>query len=167
MSGISAVQSLKSAAQTRVRIDQTERNAGQRLNLGEGVLGGAMCDLVTDVYGRYVGQNTLLLNSSECSHYNKWSAVRRINVENAERPMVAIPASGLRGAADFMGHSRDHIPQNLYGEGHQGNFVRQYNTPNNAPPQAQAPCDGDVAYYQRRIQPWSGSMAAATEAHRG
>lgn len=158
---VNGVQSLKSATQTRVRTDLAQRLASQRQNLGEGSMGGAMCDLRNDQYGRPVGQDTLLLNDPACSHYNSQSAQRRMNLEViATRPQFLIGPIGYRGASDAMGMGRDKMPRNLYGSGNEGDFVRVYNTPNNAPPQPLAPCDAGVAYYQRRIQPWSGSMDA-------
>ncbi|MGV9199366.1 MAG: hypothetical protein ACOC4M_11165, partial [Promethearchaeia archaeon] len=111
--GSGTTQSLKSALDARVRIDQSERLGSQRQNLGEGLMCPAGSgDIMNDVYGRPVDQNTLLLNDSACSNYTKWSSARRIEVENMERPYMPICAAGLRGAGDYMGKGRDLLPQN-------------------------------------------------------
>jgi hypothetical protein len=108
-----------------------------------------------------VSQNTLLLEDAACSNYTEFSARRRIEIENMERPYVPICAAGLRGAADFQGAARDLVPQNLYGTGYQGNFVRHYPTANNAPP-ACGPSGPRYPYYQKKIQPFTFSHDAST-----
>ncbi len=156
----SNTQSLKSVLDARVRIDQSERLGSQRQNLGEGLMcPAASGDIQFDVYGRPAGQNTLLLNDSACSNYTKWSSARRIQVENQERPYLPVCAAGLRGAADFMGKGRDHLPQNVYGEGYKGNMVRHYANASNMPP-SEGPQGPNPPYYHKRIQPASLSMDA-------
>lgn len=162
MAGVGSTQTLKSALDSRVRIDQAQRLGSQRQNLGEGLLcpaGGG--DIFFDIYGRPANQNTLLLNDSACSNYTKWSAERRIQAENNERPYIPICAAGLRGAADWMGKGRDNIPQNLFGDGEAGNFVRHYNTANNAP-YNQGPSKPYAPYYPKKIQPFSYSHDASS-----
>lgn len=159
MSGVSNTQSLKSALGSRVRNDQAERLGSQRQNLGEGLMCPAGSgDIAFDIYGRPASQNTLHLADASCSHYTEFSAARRIEVENNERPYLPICAAGLRGAGDFMGVGRDVLPQNLYGEGYQGNMVRHYPTANNM--QWDSPTGPRVPFYQRQIQPFSFSMDA-------
>lgn len=166
--GSNTTQSLKSALDSRVNIAQTERLGSQRQNLGEGLMCPAGSgDIQNDIYGRPANQNTLRLTDSACSHYTKWNAARRIQVENNDRPYLPICAAGLRGAADMMGVGRDNIPQNLYGEGYQGNMIRHYNTANNAP-WHQGPEGPDVPFYtQKFIQPATLSMDGTNFQYRG
>ena len=127
-------QTLKSAIDSRVRTDQASRLGSQRQNLGEGLMCPAGAgDIAFDIYGRPADQNTLRLTDAACSQYTKFSARRRIEIENNERPYLPVCAAGLRGAADYMGVGRDLLPQNLYGEGYQGNMVRHYPTATNMP----------------------------------
>ena len=165
--GFGTTQTLKSALDARVRLDQASRLGSQRQNLGEGLMcvaGGG--DIAFDVYGRPVSQKTLRLNDAACSNYTEWSSARRIEVENLERPYLPVCAAGLRGAADWMGVGRDNIPQNLYGEGYQGNMIRHYDTPNNAP-WAEGPHTPRKQYYFKQIQPFSYSHDATTHLWRG
>ena len=160
-------QSLKSALDARVRVDQASRLGSQRQNLGEGLMCPAGSgDIHFDVYGRPADQTTLHVADAACSHYTKYSSARRIQVENNERPYLPICAAGLRGAGDYMGKGRDNIPQNLYGMGYQGNMVRHYPTANGMPwPEgSQHP---SVPYYQKQIQPFSFSHDASSHLYRG
>jgi len=160
-------QSLKSSLDARVRIDQSERLGSQRQNLGEGLMCPAGSgDIAFDVYGRPADQNTLHLADSACSHYTKWNAARRIEVENLERPYLPVCAAGLRGAADYMGKGRDLLPQNVYGTGFQGNMVRHYNTANNMP-WSEGPQGPNLPYYQKQIQPFAYSHDAVSNLFRG
>lgn len=164
---MSSTQTLKSALDSRVRLDITSRLGSQRQNLGEGLMCPAGSgDIQNDVYGRPADQNTLLLNDSACSNYTKWSAMRRIEVENLERPYLPVCAAGLRGAGDFMGKGRDLLPQNLYGSGFGGNFVRHYNTADNSPPYA-GPQGPNPPFYMKQIQPFSYSMDSSSHLWRG
>ena len=127
-----STQTLKSALDARVRLDQASRLGSQRQNLGEGMMCPAGAGhIMHDIYGRPATQNTLTVNDSACSNYTEFPASRRMNIETMERPYLAICAASLRGAGDFMGKGRDLIPQNLYLMGHQGDFVRHYPTANN------------------------------------
>lgn len=154
---MASVQTLKAATDSRVRQDQTSRLASQRANLGESMMCPAGAgDIANDVYGRPVSQTTLRLTDSACSNYTMYSAGRRIEVENMERPYLPICAAGNRGAADLMGFGRDILPQNLYGEGFQGNMVRQYPTRNNYP-WSEGPQGPNLPYYQKQIQPFTYS----------
>lgn len=165
--GSNTTQSLKSALDARVDISQTEKLASQRQNLGEGLMCPAGAgDIANDVYGRPVSQKTLKLNDSSCSNYTEWSAARRIEVENMERPYLPICAAGLRGAADWMGVGRDNLPQNLYGEGYQGNMIRHYPLANNAP-WSEGPQGPNPPYYMKQIQPFSFSMDSTHHLWRG
>lgn len=159
---MSCTQTLKSASQARVRVDQAQRLGSQRQNLGEGLMCPAgAAYLANDVYGRPASQNTLSLQDASCSNYTEFSASRRIEIENQERPYVPICAAGLRGASDFQGDGRDMMPQNIYGTGYQGNFVRQYPSANNAPPSC-GPVGPRAPYYHKKIQPFSFSMDATS-----
>lgn len=162
-----STQTLKSALDSRVRIDQAGRLGSQRQNLGEGLMCPAGApNLQNDIYGRPVNAKTLLLNDSACSNYTEWSAQRRLEVENMERPYLPVCAAGLRGAADWMGKGRDIMPQNLYGTGYAGNFVRHYDTANNAP-WSTGPQGPQMDYYQKDIQPFSYSHDASSFLFRG
>lgn len=162
-----STQTLKSALDARVRNDQASRLGSQRQNLGEGLMCPAGAGYIhNDVYGRPVSQNTLLLNDSACSNYTEFSAQRRIEVENNERPYLPVCAAGLRGAADYMGVGRDILPQNLYGEGYQGNMIRHYNNATNSVP-SEGPQGPNPAYYQKQIQPFSYSHSADSNLWRG
>jgi hypothetical protein len=165
--GSGTTQTLKSSLDARIRIDQSERLGSQRQNLGEGLMCVAGAgDIAFDIYGRPSDQNTLLLNDSACSNYTKWSSARRIQVENQERPYLPICAAGLRGAGDFMSKGRDLIPQNLYGEGYQGNMVRHYPTATNMP-WSEGPQGPMPAYSQKLVQPFSYSMDSSSFTYRG
>lgn len=165
--GSGTTQSLKSALDARVRIDQSERLGSQRQNLGEGLMCPAGAgDIMFDIYGRPAGQTTLRLDDAACSNYTRWSAARRIEVENLERPYLPICAAGLRGAADFMGKGRDLLPQNLYGEGYRANMIRHYPTANNMP-WSEGPQGPSTYYYQKQIQPFSYSMDGSSNLWRG
>ncbi|GAF76542.1 unnamed protein product [marine sediment metagenome] len=160
-------QSLKSALDSRVRVDQSSRLGSQRQNLGEGLMCPAGSgDIAFDIYGRPSDQNTLRLTDSACSNYTKWPASRRIEVENLERPYLPVCAAGLRGAADYMGKGRDNLPQNLYGEGYQGNFVRHYDTATNMP-WSEGPQGPNPPYYQKQIQPFAYSMDSTSHTYKG
>lgn len=165
--GSGTTQTLKSALDARVRNDQASRLGSQRQNLGEGLMCPAGSgDIAFDIYGRPADQNTLTVRDSACSNYTKFPASRRIEVENLERPYLPVCAAGLRGAADFMGVGRDNLPQNLYGEGYQGNMVRHYNTANNMP-WSEGPQGPTQPYYQKKIQPFSYSHDATSHLWRG
>jgi|GEM_PF-5953086 len=165
MSG--TTQSLKSALDSRVRTDQSDRLGSQRSDLGEGLMCPAGAgDIQFDVYGRPASQKTLRLTDSACSNYTEYSSARRIEVENMERPYLPVCAAGLRGAADYMGKGRDLIPQNLYGEGYQGNMVRHYPTATNMP-WSEGPQGPNAPYYQKKIQPFSYSHDATAHVYRG
>ena len=167
MSGFGTTQTLKSALDSRVRLDQASRLGSQRQNLGEGLMCPAGAgDLMNDVYGRPVSQKTLRLNDAACSNYTEWSSARRIEVENQERPYLPVCAAGLRGAGDWMAVGRDNLPQNLYGFGYQGNMIRNYNTANNAP-WDEGPHAPRKPYYMKQIQPFSYSMDASSHTYRG
>lgn len=161
MSGLSTTQTLKSSLQTRVRVDRSDRLGSQRQNLGEGLMCPAGSqNIAFDIFGRPVNQNTLLLNDSACSNYTIFSAERRIEIENMERPYIPIAAAGIRGVSDMMGVNRDGLVQNLYGEGYGGNMIRHYDTANNSP--WEGPNVPSRPFYHTRIQPWDGSMDATS-----
>lgn len=130
-------QSLKSAQSSRVDLGQVQRLASSRQDLGEGLMCPAGSGSISnDVYGRPANMNTLTVNlpyDASCSNYT-YDAAWQMQRETNERPYMPICAAGLRGAADFMGVGRDLMPQNVYGGvSGRGNFIRTFNTPNNAP----------------------------------
>lgn len=150
-------QTLKSALQQRVSVGQAQRLGSQRNNLGEGMMCPASAGhLMNDIYMRPVSQNTLLLNDSACSNYTMFSAQRRMQVENQERPALPTCTAGLNSPGDTQG-GRKFVPSNIYGEGPQGNFVRHYNTRSNRAPDHPEPLK---YYYQKAVQPFNFSMDA-------
>ena len=155
------MQTLKSSLDARVRIDQSERLASQRQDQGEGLLCPAGAgDLNFDIYGRPATQNTLSVNlASECGNYT-YSSADLMQFETNHRPYLPICAAGLRGVGDLAGTGRDLIPQDLYGAGFRGNFVRHYSTPNNAP-WARAP-HGSYAAPHKPVQNFDFSHDSTT-----
>jgi hypothetical protein len=140
------MQSLKSAQQVRVNLDQANRMAQERILLGNstangrsGLCGAGWNDLNFDIYMRPADQTTLKLDSPACNGGGIWSAARRIEVENVERPYVPICAAGFRGG-DTAGVARDIMPTELYDNSGRGRFVRHYNTPNNMNPKPSPAC---------------------------
>lgn len=151
-------QTLKAALQSRVSVAEAERLGSQRQNLGEGMMCPAGAgDIMFDIYMRPAGQNTLTLNDSACSNYTDFSARRRMMIENAERPMLPICTAGLNGGADLMGKGRPWIPENVYGEGDRGKFVRHYPTRTNRPEERPT---YPMHFSQKLIQPFTFSMDA-------
>lgn len=160
-------QTLKAAITERVRLDQAQRLSSQRMDAGEGLMCPAGAgDIAFDIYGRPASQKTLYLADAACSNYTEWSAARRIEVENFVRPNLAICAAGQRGASDFMGVGRDIIPQDLYLTGNEGNFVRFYNTPNDAPWDQEPNCPR-IPYRDHPVQPFTFSHDATSKTWRG
>lgn len=160
----SQTQTLKSVLESRVRLDQAQRIAHSRLNLGEGAtcsMGGMISH---DVYGRPVTANTLNLNDSACSHYTGIDAKTYLAYENNQRPHIPICSAGLRTHADLMGNGRDLNPSDVYGQlNDRGRFQRLYPTLNNAQPH-QDSMRPRTNPYERRMKPWDGSMDA--QSHR-
>ena len=149
---MSSMQTLKAASESRVRTDYTEWHAaGRQQGHFYGTCPASAHHLMNDVYGRPVNQNTLDMRSADCNPHapRPHSIHNHIQRENNERPYVPIAASGMRGAGDFMGKSRDLIPQDLYGDGTRGNFVRHGNCANHLPkPLVQLP----PQHIDRRVQ---------------
>lgn len=122
------VQSIKSATQTRVNTGVSNNQAMARLNGQYTALCGASNpDLQNDVYGRNVGHLGVdMRGAPECNAYMPpgQSVMDHITRENIERPYIQIAPEGARGAGDLMSKGREFIPQDLYGFGNRGNFVR-------------------------------------------
>jgi hypothetical protein len=148
-----ATQTLKSANQTRVDTGRSITLYSASRSLGESLMcpAGAQ-ELQNDVYGRPASQQTLPVNlDASCAQGSMYPSYRQIAVENQNRPYIPICAAGMRGG-DTMGVGRDLIPQDLYGFGVGGEFVRHYNTANNAPPWDNAP-PRRPNFYWRMEQP--------------
>lgn len=149
------MQTLKSANQVRVNVGRSEILYSAARTLGEP----AMCpagsqELQNDVYGRPASQQTLPVNmDASCASGTMYPARRLIAVENQARPYVPICAAGMRGGGDMMRVGRDLIPQDLYGLGRQGDFVRHYPTKNNAPWDVAPPQSPN--YHWRTEQPFT------------
>jgi hypothetical protein len=152
---MSHIQTLKSANLVRVDAGRSTSLYSASRQLGES----AMCpagaqELQNDIYGRPASQQTLPVNlDASCAQGTLFPAYRQIAIENQNRPYIPICAAGMRGGGDTMGVGRDLAPQDLYGFGRQGDFVRTYSTPNNAPwdkPQPKQP-----NYYFRMEQPFT------------
>lgn len=141
-------QSLKSANQSRVSTGITLNQSSSRI---QGVYN-QLCwasapDLQNDIYGRNVTQNTLDMRGggAECNAYFPFEQTVQGHIvrENLERPYIQIAPEGNRGFSDLMGRGRDLIPEDLYGFGNRGNFVRHgypgltlspYQSPHEMPP---------------------------------
>lgn len=163
---LGTTQTLKSAQQSRVRIDLANRQGSARQNLGEGLMCPAGAGQISfDIFGRSVNQNTIaFLTDSACSLYTQFKASDRIQSENMERPYLNICAAGNRGAGDML-NARDRMPQNVYGEGYGGNFVRHYDNASNSP--WERPLQDLPPLYHNRVQPWDGTMDATGFSYRG
>ena len=158
---MSAIQTLKSASQSRVDVGRATTLYSSARTLGESLMCPASAQvLMNDVYGRPAPQSTLPLNEASCAQGSMYPSYRRIAIENQDRPYIPICASGLRGGGDMMGVGRDLIPQDLYGFGPGSEFVRTYSTPNNAPWDNAPPRRPN--YYWRLEQPVNFSHDAAT-----
>ena len=137
------MQTLKSASESRVRTDYTSWHAaGRQQGHFYDTCPASAHHLQNDIYGRPANHVTLDMRSADCNanapHPHR--AQDHLQRENNERPYVPIAALGMRGAADFMGKSRDLIPQDLYGDGTRGNFVRHGSCGNHLPyPPAEVP----------------------------
>lgn len=156
---------LKSANVVRVDVGRSTTLYSAARSLGESLMCPASAQhLQNDVYGRPASQQTLPVNlDASCATGSMYPAPRQIAIENQNRPYIPICAAGMRGGGDMMGVGRDLIPEDLYGFGRGGDFVRQYNTANNAPwdpPQAPQP-----NYYRRMEQPFSFTHDADISAY--
>lgn len=124
-----SVQTLKSAIQPRINTGIVHDQAGARMQGHYSALCGAsQPDLQNDIYGRPVGSLGVDMRGGgpECNAYMPYgqSLSDHITRENLERPYIQIAPEGARGASDLMGKGRNVIPQDLYGTGNRGNFVR-------------------------------------------
>ena len=121
-------QTLKSASQTRVNVGVSQNSAGARMAGHYGALCGAGDpDLQNDIFGRPVGHLGVdMRGSPQCDAFMPpgQSSMNHITRENLERPYIAIAPEGARGGGDLMGVSRNTMPQDLYGNGMRGNFIR-------------------------------------------
>lgn len=149
------MQTLKSSNSTRVDTGRSVTLYSAARSLGESLMCPASAqDLQNDIYGRPASQQTLPVNlDASCAQGSMYPAYRQIAVENQNRPYIPVCAAGMRGGGDMQGVGRDLVPQDLYGFGRQGDFVRTYPTANNAPwdtPEPKGP-----NYYRRMEQPFS------------
>jgi len=156
---------LKSANLVRVDVGRSTTLYSAARSLGESLMCPASAQLLqNDIYGRPATQNTLPLNlDASCAQGSLFPATRQIAIENQVRPYVPICAAGMRGGGDTMGVGRDLVPQDIYGFGRSGDFVRQYDTANNAPwdpPQAPQP-----NYNRRMEQPFSFTHDSASSVY--
>jgi hypothetical protein len=147
------MQTLKSSNIVRVDAGRSTTLYSASRSLGESLMCPASAqELQNDVYGRPASQQTLPVNlDASCAQGTMYPAYRMIAVENQNRPYIPICAAGMRGGGDLMGVGRNLMAQDLYGFGRQGDMVRQYPTPNNAPwdlPEAKR-----ANYYFRKEQP--------------
>lgn len=153
---------LKSANLVRVDVGRSTTLYSAARSLGESLMCPAAAqDLQNDIYGRPASQNTLPVNlDASCAQGTLFPAYRQIAIENQNRAYVPICASGMRGGGDMMGVGRDLVPQDLYGFGQSGDFVRQYDTANNAPWDVPPPRQPN--YNRRMEQPFSFTHDAAS-----
>lgn len=125
----SAPQNLKSASQPRVNVGVTRNQAIARLNGHfDSLCPTSAPDLQNDIYGRNVGHLGVDMRGggAECNNYLPpgQSSFDHITRENLERPYAYIGPEGARGGSDLMGVGRSLMPQDLFGFGIAGNFVR-------------------------------------------
>jgi hypothetical protein len=133
---------LKAALSARVDQATAVRNYSTVHNLGlpqTCVSGG---DLFFDIYGRVVPPTTLKTNGdAACGDLSFYNVQRRLAVENlTERNYIPIAQAGDRWGGDTQGSARNRQAQNLYEQGRGSHFVKQYKTPNNAPPDFATSC---------------------------
>lgn len=117
--------------------------------------------IANDEYGRPAMQTTLPIGKdASCAMGSSQPLNRVLARENYERPYVPIADPGIYGSGDMAGWGRNRNPQNLYGNGYGGNFVRQYSGPDNrqADPGSQGCAQQMYPGYPR---PYDGSMAAS------
>ena len=150
---MSAIQSLKSANLVRVDSGKSVTLYSASRTLGESLMCPASAhEIQNDIYGRPASQQTLPVNmDASCGQGTMYPASRHIAVENMNRPYVPVCAAGMRGGGDLMGVGRDVIPNDMYGFGPEGGFVRHYPTANNAPWDPRQPRTQN--YYHRMEQP--------------
>lgn len=162
---MSHTQSLKSANLVRVDTGRSTTLYSAARQLGESLMCPASAqDLQNDVYGRPASQNTLPVNlDASCAQGTLYPAYRQIAIENSNRPYISICAAGMRGGGDMMGVGRDLAPQDLYGFGRSGDFVRQYPTANNAPFDFPQPAQPN--YSRRMEQPFSMTHDSSRSAY--
>jgi len=152
-----SVQTLKSASMPRVNVGVSNNQAGARMaGHYTALCGSGNPDIMNDVFGRPVPNLTIdMRGAPECNAYmpHGQSSMDHITRENLERPYVAIAPEGARGAGDMMGAGRDVMPQDLYGTGLRGNFIRHgtpgLRIPSYSPNQMPPPIDRvfQDAYY--------------------
>lgn len=160
-----AVNVFKAIDQQRVSTAAALALASQRMDQGEPLLCKSQWTLRHDLYGRLVPQSNIRTLNASCSHYIPGNSVRdRLQIENlTERYSVPICAAGTAGDADFMGVSRNYMPQGLYGQySMKGDlFQRTYNNPNNMQTDSQPP--SFVPYSDHMHQPWDGTHDATQQ----
>lgn len=122
------MQSLKSVAQARVNVGITINQAGAR-SAGhfDALCGAGDVQLQNDIFGRNVGQMGVdMRGAPQCNSVMPFgqTVTGHIVRENNERPYVQIGPIGDLGGGDLMGVGRDRMPQDIYGTGNRGNFVR-------------------------------------------
>jgi len=160
-----ATQTLKSA--NLVRVDPARSidlySAGRQL--GEALMCPASAqEIQNDIYGRPASQQTLPINrDAACGQGTRYPAARHIAIENQNRPYIPICSAGMRGGGDLMGVGRNLTPQDLYGFGQEGDYVRHYSTANNAPWDIAPPSQPN--YYHRLEQPFSFTHDATKSAY--
>ena len=158
-------QTLKSANLTRVDAGRGIVLYSASRTLGESLMCPASAqELQNDIYGRPASQQTLPVNlDASCAQGTVYPAFRQIAIENQVRPYIPICTAGMRGGGDLMGNGRNLIPQDLYGFGRSGDFIRTYKTQNNAPPEFPSPKKPN--YYWRMEQPFSFTTDATKSAY--
>lgn len=161
-----STQTLKSANVVRVDPARAYSLAAASRDLGEPLMCAAGSPYLShDIYGRPAGQNTLSVNlDASCGQLSQYNVARHLDRETLERPYVALPPSGLRGAGDFSGRGIQDLPQGLYENSVRGNIVRHYKTPNNAPPEnyMQASVPVGSVLYSRVERPFDFSHDATS-----
>jgi hypothetical protein len=115
-----------------------------------------------DEYGRPAIQTTLPIGKdASCAMGSSQPINRVLARENYERPYTPIADPGLMGSGDMAAWGRNRMPQNLYGNGYGGNFVRHYPTQANRQADEPSTCQQTYPGYPRE---YDGSMGA-TRSH--
>lgn len=108
-----------------------------------------------DEYGRPAIQTTLPIGKdASCAMGSSQPLDRVLARENYERPHMPIANPGI---GDMAGWGRNRMPQNLYGTGYGGNFVRHYPGPVNRQADEAPQCQQTYPGYPRE---YDGTMAA-------
>uniref|UniRef100_A0A6C0JQY2 Uncharacterized protein n=1 Tax=viral metagenome TaxID=1070528 RepID=A0A6C0JQY2_9ZZZZ len=129
---MSTTRSFKAAITTRVNTEQASKLFNESRQMGNPMTcPGSAINIDVDEFSRPLGgagYRMAYLNDPSCSSF-VYPVGRKIRHENSERPILGPCNPGDRGAGDFLyGSVRDRYPENIYGHGTRGNFVKSHGT---------------------------------------